>query len=558
MNLFNPKKWSMFSASSATSENEQKAPSVAPSKTIAPDRQWDRFGTMVQEEINPRTVQDMLESSLSGDPEVAHQVFCKMEDTWDRLMKNIHELRNASARQTWTIEPYAEKGEDPTDSAIDKANLVEDLIRKMRSDVASNKNGMREMLYDIADAVGKGTSVQEIDWKFEDGRWAPKSTRWVDPRYYGLDPQGTHLGLRNLKDNPAWQPFPKHKFIVAAFKNRSGSIMGYGLFRALAWWWACGIFSRQWLVRYAEFFGIPFRVARHEPGADDDEKWAIVTGLEEMGASGVTVVPKGTEIELLESTKSASDNPQTVLLDRRDRSADILILGQTLTTDVGDSGSRALGEVHENIRMDRLVEVTEWTADVVNASLIPAIVSLNFGDTDELPVMKLEIPEAGSALEKIQRDAQFVSIAPMGKKHFYDRNNTPIPSEDEDVIYQPGAANPGFAGTQHVSATGGGVPPEGNDLLDNAISEITGLNAKWLAPLKPKLGALFALAADESVSDDRFEAAMEDLISQVPGVFDSMDKGALADHLEAIEGASAVNGAAERIKNTKGAEKVMI
>jgi len=160
MNLFNPKKWSMFSASSATSENEQKAPSVTPSKTIAPDRQWDRFGTMVQEEINPRTVQDMLESSLSGDPEVAHQVFCKMEDTWDRLMKNIHELRNASARQTWTIEPYAEKGEDPTESAIDKANLVEDLIRKMRSDVASNKNGMREMLYDIADAVERAQAFR--------------------------------------------------------------------------------------------------------------------------------------------------------------------------------------------------------------------------------------------------------------------------------------------------------------------------------------------------------------------------------------------------------------
>jgi len=519
---------------------------------------------MVQEEIDPRTVQNMLEAALSGDPESAHQVFCKMEDTWDRLMKNIHELRNAAARQTWAVEAYAEKDEQPTESALEKARLVEDLLKKMKSNVAANKNGMRGMLYDISDAVGKGTSVQEIDWEFKDGVWAPQSTRWVDPRYYGLDPRGTHLGLRNLKDGLGWKPFPKHKFVLAAFKNRSGNMMGYGLFRALAWWWACGIFSRQWLVRYAELFGIPFRVARHDPGADDDEKWAIMNALEEMGSAGVAVVPKGTEIDLLESTKSASENPQSILLDRRDRSADILILGQTLTTDVGDSGSRALGDVHQSIRMDRLVEVTEWTSDVVNSSIIPAILDLNYGNTDECPKMRLEVPESGSALEKIQRDEIFTRIAPIGKSTFYARHGVPVPDKDEETVVQLSPPAPDFTGTSatesrilHYSAAGGGVPPSDNKLLDSAISDVLGVNAEWLAPIRPKIGALFALAAKEETTDSEFQAALERLIDEVPGMFDDLNKEALASHLEAIEGAAVVNGVAERIKKTKGAEAIL-
>lgn len=564
MNLLKPSTWGFFQAAKATSENEVSSPTVSPGKTIAPDRQWDRFGTMVQEEIDPRTVQNMLEAAMAGDPETAHQVFVKMEDTWDRLMKDIHELRNAASRQNWSIEAYSEAGETPTTQAINKARLVENLLRNMRADVAANKNGMRGMLYDIADAVGKGTSVQEIDWAFKDGVWAPQSTRWVDPRYYGLNPQGTHLGLRNLKDNPAWQPFPRNKFVLAAFKNRSGNMMGYGLFRALAWWWACGIFSRQWLVRYAELFGLPFRVARHDPGADDDEKWAIMTALEEMGAAGVAVVPKGTEIDLLESSKTASENPQAVLLDRRDRSADILILGQTLTTDVGDSGSRALGDVHENIRMDRLVEVTEWTADVVNSSIIPAILELNFGNTDECPKMKLEIPESGTPLEKIQRDQIFTQIAPMGLKTFYGRHGVPIPDEGEETVMQLSPPQPAYSGISaiagslpHYMASGGGVPPEENKLLDAAIEGITAVNAEWLAPLRPKIGALFALALKEDEPEETFQAALQDLIDEAPGLFDELNKDALAEHLEAIQGAAAINGAAERLKRTKGASEVI-
>jgi len=557
MSKWNPRNWNIFSAARATSEGEVKPKATSPGKTYAPDRAWDRFGTRVQEKIEPATVQNQLQAAEAGDPEAAHQVFNTMEMTWDRLLKNIHELRSAASRQVWEIEAYSEKDEEPTASALEKARLVEDILKGMRSNVAENKNGMRDMLYDIADAVGKGVSVQEIDWKFIDGVWVPNSTRWVDPRYYGMNPQGTHLGLRNLKDRLNWQPFPRHKFIVSAFKNRSGNMMGYGLFRSLAWWWAAGIYSRDWLVRYAELFGLPFRVARHEPGADQDEKLEILEGLENMGAAGVAVVPRGTEIELLESTKSAGENPQNVLLDRRDRSADILILGQTLTTDVGDSGSRSLGEIHDSVRTSRLIEVTEWTSDVINNSLIPAILFLNFGNTDECPKMRLQIPDTLNPLEKMQVHEVFTRIAPIGRTAFYEAHKIPVPDPDEETVQQLAPAAPPFTGTSTVGslqplAAAVGVPPQNDSVLDTAIENVTGVSAEWLEPLKPRIGAIFAMATSDNVSEEEFVKALNELSSDVPSLFDRINREALAKELEALQGAAVVNGAAARMKGTPG------
>ena len=527
-----------------------------PADNVVPPSVHDKFGTAIAEQTNPRQVQEYLELANSGDPEAAHRVYVRMEDTWDRLAKNIHELRTAAAHQAWTIEPFRFKEDDATPEAEEKARFVEDALRQMEGNQAEGLNGFQDMLYDVTDAVGKGISVQEIAWKSKDGFWVPNSTRWVDPRYYGSDPNGHWLGLRNIPQQPAWQPFPDNMFIQSAFKNRSGNILGYGLFRQLAWWWAAGVYGRQWLVRHAELFGIPFRVARHQRGADPGEVAQIVTDLENMGAAGIAVVPEGTEMDLLESAKSASENPQAVLLDRRDRSADILILGQTLTTDVGDSGSRALGEVHETIRLSRLVEVSEWASDCVTDCLIRSIVKLNWGNDDELPKLKIDIPDRTDPIVKINRDEIASRFLPIPKRWLYERHGIPEPSEGEETVMSLAPQNPGFSGATALQANAGDVAPKGDKLLNAAIEEAAGISADWLDPIKPKLAIIFAMAQKDDVSEEAFAAAVEKLYDDVPGLFDLMGREALADSIEKVTGAAVVNGAVARMKSTKGAEEL--
>ena len=73
-------------------------------------------------------------------------------------------------------------------------------------------------------------------------------------------------------------------------------------------------------------------------------------------------------MEFKEAGKSGQDNPQSYFITLADKLCDITILGQTLTSDVGDSGSRALGEVHEDVLRSRLQDVPK-IAQLVEARL---------------------------------------------------------------------------------------------------------------------------------------------------------------------------------------------
>ena len=74
------------------------------------------------------------------------------------------------------------------------------------------------------------------------------------------------------------------------------------------------------------------------------------------------------------------------MLDRAEKQMDLLILGQTLTSDVSKhGGSRALGEVHADVRAEVIQAAANFAAGVLNAQLVRSILLLNYGEDSEAP-----------------------------------------------------------------------------------------------------------------------------------------------------------------------------
>ncbi|MEZ0258535.1 MAG: DUF935 family protein, partial [Chthoniobacter sp.] len=73
---------------------------------------------------------------------------------------------------------------------------------------------------------------------------------------------------------------------------------------------------------------------------------------------------------------------------------DLLVLGQTLTTDTGGmgagGGSHALGQVHADVRSGIIDAAAKFTAGILEQQLIPAILRLNYGDCEEAPNLHLQ------------------------------------------------------------------------------------------------------------------------------------------------------------------------
>jgi hypothetical protein len=129
--------------------------------------------------------------------------------------------------------------------------------------------------------------------------------------------------------------------------------------------------------------------------------------------------------------------PQSHLMDVADRACDILLLGQTLTTDNTGTGSRALGEVHEGIRVEVIQSVASWVSSIITEQLIPAIVRMNFGavPAEDMPYAQITIPRAKDSKAAAERFKILVETGvKMPAKWVYEELEIPEPVDGEALF----------------------------------------------------------------------------------------------------------------------------
>ncbi len=406
---------------------------------------------------------------MAGSSLQAWSLFDLMLKTWPELLACYQELIESVIRKKLVYEPYCEEDEKPTPSSLEKQKVVATALRRMQPDATRDDSDLEGTIRDVLDAWFRGVAVSEIVWQSVDDKQvgtitAPKSTFAVDPTNYGFATDGS-LGLRSdkSKDAGVWpystttlnpapnqlQPFPEHKFLIAMHKASGGSPLGGALLRPLAWWWCAANFSSDWLLNLAQLFGLPFRWVTYDQSASSDTISAIDNMLQNMGSNGWARFPVGTTMEMLQTGKEGSDHsPQGELLDRADRYARSLILGQTMTGNhgtTGKGGGQAFGTVEESVKSDRIDAAGKFAVTVINQQLVPSILMLNFGNTDEMPTLKFLEDEVAD-LPEAQRDKTLADAGlEIGVDYLRKKYDIPEPADGEDVIGGPKPA-PSFGG----------------------------------------------------------------------------------------------------------------
>lgn len=555
---------------------------------IRPDARSRWMGSTARQ-FTPERIETVLRSVANGNLVGQWELFDLMEDTWPRLSKNLNELKRAVKSYDRNFEPWAEEEEAATSDAENRAKLASRAMWTMRPRSDENANGFDDTIYDILDAWGKGIAVLEVDYEVRDGGkfgpiTAPRCTRWIHPRYYGFPANEDWLGLNVQEINQSrtgvstvsgsqpsslnlspvadgiYARFPENKFLICVCKAKSGHPSVSALLRPLAFWWAASNFTQEWFLNFAQIFGLPIRWATYDPNRPGLLEM-VSEMLEDMGSQAWAAFPAGTTLELKEPAKGAGDNPQVSLLDRADKQCDILILGQTLTTDTPASGggTRAQGEVHKVVRDDIVEAAADFVSNVVNQQIIPAIIQLNFGDQQMLPELCLE-PETRedkkAVAETLQVATQIGVKIPAAYAH--KRLDIPLPSEGEAVLeprssvldlttgpsdpFQGRARSPQHASLVHVHAAAGRSGTDAK-LAANVLESLTGVEAQWLAGVKPFFVQLINAARDTKMSDAEFVAVLERARDRMPELFTKLDGAAVAGALEAAMGAACVNGA---------------
>lgn len=131
-------------------------------------------------------------------------------------------------------------------------------------------------------------------------------------------------------------------------------------------------------AEFAEVFGMPIREYTYD-ATDEESRQRLLHDAQTQGAAQVYIHPDGTSLNLVESgAKSGSLDVYKGLADFCNAELSKLFLGNTLTTQAGDTGTQALGTVQKKSEDMILRDDRKYVLNVLNYQLTDIFVDLGF------------------------------------------------------------------------------------------------------------------------------------------------------------------------------------
>lgn len=394
--------------------------------------------------VTPDQVRQILRNVRTGKLEDQDRLFRLMLDTWPRLRKAMSEIAGAVAKLEIEIKPAVRDDEEkPTPEALRIYEVVERALESYAPDPAKWELDLKGAVKAIIDAYAKGISVLEIVWDSANGVIAPKCYCPIPAKYLAY-PSSTNevdrlmiapngVSYANLVD------FPPDKFLIGTWQQGGMHPIHAANLRTLTKYWLASVYGLGWLMQFGQLFGIPWRHVKTDGSENAMTKAEDL--LESIGANGWAVTGNDVTLEIMQGVSGdASNLPQVVLQDIADRACDVLLLGQTLTTDSSTNGNRSLGEVHDGVRKEYIESVASWVAGIITTQLIPAIVRVNFGamPSEDMPYAEICLPEVKDQKATAERVEKIVNIGvPVTRKWVYETLEVPEPQAGEELFNEP-------------------------------------------------------------------------------------------------------------------------
>lgn len=430
------------------------------------------------------------------------KLYAGMFAEWDTLRKDVTTLMGAVAALDWRVVPYVEKGKKPDAKAQKVADVISRAIwARGKQKPGTYAHTFLQMVGAMAvDGLTRGVNVHELLLeRLPDGTIAAPFYGHVFPNYYMWENRERHDDrLMMVRDGMSFsdpEPFPENKFIIALNTQGSDHPMYNSVYASLLGYFGAAKWGLPWLQEYCRRYG--HDIKKFTVQTDEQEN-----RLREQLAQGddptEVFLRDGADMEVT-PIPGAAGNPYEVLLKIAENHCHQAILGQTLTSDTGDSGgSRAQAEVHMGVQKDVVLHYAEYAAGVLNAQLIPALVELNFGKGEvPMPELQFSIPDGGVSTEVAQYWQAVLQIPGMrvAKEEVYESLRISMPADGADVFETPGAAAAAGEGSKQNARQSGESKQQGEDDDDDPEPPDNGGD-------KPKDGGEVTAARGDSNAED--------------------------------------------------------
>ena len=280
-----------------------------------------------------------------------------------------------------------------------------------------------------------------------------------------------------------------------------------------------------WTV-FTEKYGMPHIIGKHPRGASQEETNTLADMLERMIQDAIAVIPDDSSVEIQEAEKSSSAEIFEKLIDKMNAEISKAIIGQTLTTEIGSTGSYAASNTHFQVRQDIIDSDKKLVEKTIN-QLLRWIYELNFLNS-EIPEFEL-YEEEDIDLNLAQRDKTLSESGVQFSKKYFIKNYG-LEDEDFEIVKPQQLTQPSFSQFKETQNSNG--QQKIDDLFDLIVAdELEIQSQKILSPLIEMImngnsySEIKEALKDENLNTKDFEKALQKalFLCEVEGRLDGLD-----------------------------------
>ena len=399
------------------------------------------------------------------------------------------------------------------------AEDIENLLKKL---------DIQKLMSDILDATQFGFQPLEIIWKRDkSGHIMPERVVAKPPEWFCFD-DDNNLKFRT-KENYYGEVVPNKKFLLAQNNPTYNNPYGDRTLSRVFWNVTFKKGGLKFWVVFTEKYGMPHLIGKHPRGSTKEETNSLADMLEDMVQDAIAVIPDDSSIEIQEASKSSSAEIYEKLIDKMNTEISKAILGQTLTTEIGSTGSYAASNTHMQVRQDIVDSDKKLVEGVIN-QLIQWIYEINFANA-EVPVFEMFEPEDVD-LTLAQRDKILFDTGVKFTKEYFIKNYG-LEEEDFDIREEIIPASPNFKEFKEEEEK---LVP-GQAQIENLFKFITegDLNKQAQSMLSPLIKLFescenyeeaFELLTDKNLRSKQFEQTIQKalFLCELQGRSDGLDE----------------------------------
>lgn len=339
------------------------------------------FGNFFQIELTPERAKRVLHAAAYGEPFEQHVLFDEMLET-DTDLDNAYRTRLLGLTGLeWELVSALQVGRAPSKITPADERLAQEVLDYCL-EVVDQIEGLDALLCHTADSIGRSVAVGQFIWDTVEGQRRPVAAEGIagtQLRIESSDPTQLRIVTEDDTIGIPISMYPAGQFLVRQPRSIGGSYFRGGLLRgAVVGHMVKRVGRKSWWFGI-EKFGLPVSIAKYDT-ADEATKNNILSMIASLGVARGGLFPKGCEFEFLEFNQQGQW-PHERLLQYIDAGFSKLFLGQTLTTQIGETGgAMAAATVHNEVREDLRDDDRASEARDVREQLLRPLVLYKFGE----------------------------------------------------------------------------------------------------------------------------------------------------------------------------------